>query len=324
MTSLTRRAAIVGTSALPLAAASVRAQQKFPDRPIRLIIPWAAGGPADAGFRILAQSVSKKLGQQVIVDNKAGASGIMGAMALQEAKPDGYTISQMHMSVLRQPLLNKQLTYNPISDLTYILQITGFVMGIVVKADAPWKTLPELLAYAKAHPGKLNWGTLGIGSTQHLAMERVGIEQGGLSWTHAPYRGTADTLRALLGGEIDFASESSGWAPMVQAGQLRLLAVFTAERAKRFPDVPTVKELGIDVVVDSPGGLIGPKGMDPAVVAVLADAFRAAAQEPEHVKFLENMDQPLILLDGPAYKAAMAKTYEEEKELLRRLSLLPA
>ena len=303
---------------------AARAQAKFPDRPIRLIIPWAAGGPADAGFRILAQSVSKKLGQQVIVDNKAGASGIMGAMALQEAKPDGYTISQMHMSVLRQPLLNKQLTYNPINDLTYILQITGFVMGVVVRADAPWKTLPELLAYAKANPGKLNWGTLGIGSTQHLAMERVGIAQGGLSWTHAPYRGTADTLRALLGGEIDFASESSGWAPMVEAGQLRLLAVFTAQRAKRFPNVPTVKELGIDVVIDSPGGLIGPKGMDPAVVAVLADAFRAAAQEPEHLKFLENMDQPLILLDGPAYKAAMAKTYEEEKELLRRLNLLPA
>jgi tripartite-type tricarboxylate transporter receptor subunit TctC len=325
MNRLTRRAALVGASALPFAAAgAARAQAKFPDRPIRLIIPWAAGGPADAGFRILAQSVSKKLGQQVIVDNKAGASGIMGAMALQEAKPDGYTISQMHMSVLRQPLLNKQLTYNPINDLTYILQITGFVMGVVVKADAPWKTLPELLAYAKANPGKLNWGTLGIGSTQHLAMERVGIAQGGLSWTHAPYRGTADTLRALLGGEIDFASEASGWAPMVQAGQLRLLAVFTAERAKRFPDVPTVKELGIDVVVDSPGGLIGPKGMDPAVVAVLADAFRAAAQEPEHLKFLENMDQPLILLDGPAYKAAMAKTYEEEKELLRRLNLLPA
>jgi tripartite-type tricarboxylate transporter receptor subunit TctC len=325
MQRCTRRAALVGASALPFAAAgAARAQAKFPDRPIRLIIPWAAGGPADAGFRILAQSASKKLAQQVIVDNKAGASGIMGAMALQEAKPDGYTISQMHMSVLRQPLLNKQLTYNPINDLTYILQITGFVMGVVVKADAPWKTLPELLAYAKANPGKLNWGTLGIGSTQHLAMERVGISQGGLSWTHAPYRGTADTLRALLGGEIDFASEASGWAPMVQAGQLRLLAVFTAERAKRFPDVPTVKELGIDVVVDSPGGLIGPKGMDPAVVAVLADAFRAAAQEPEHVKFLENMDQPLILLDGPAYKAAMARTYEEEKELLRRLNLLPA
>jgi tripartite-type tricarboxylate transporter receptor subunit TctC len=325
MQRFTRRAALVGVSAWPFAAAgAARAQAKFPDRPIRLIIPWAAGGPADAGFRILAQSVSKKLGQQVIVDNKAGASGIMGAMALQEAKPDGYTISQMHMSVLRQPLLNKQLTYNPINDLTYILQITGFIMGVVVKADAPWKTLPELLAYAKANPGKLNWGTLGIGSTQHLAMERVGIAQGGLNWTHAPYRGTADTLRALLGGEIDFASESSGWAPMVQAGQLRLLAVFTAERAKRFPDVPTVKELGIDVVIDSPGGLIGPKGMDAAVVAVLADAFRAAAQEPEHLKFLENMDQPLILLDGPAYKAAMAKTYEEEKELLRRLNLLPA
>jgi tripartite-type tricarboxylate transporter receptor subunit TctC len=322
MNRLTRRAVLVGASALPFVGAA-RAQPKYPDRPIRLIIPWAAGGPADAGFRILAQSVSKKLGQQVVVDNKGGASGILGAMALQEAKPDGYTISQMHMSVLRQPLLNKQLTYDPVTDLTYILQITGYLMGVVVRADARWKTLPELLAYAKANPGKLNWGTLGIGSTQHLAMERVGMSQG-LSWTHAPYRGTADTLRALLGGEIDFASEASGWAPMVQAGQLRVLAVFTAERAMRFPDVPTVKELGIDVVVDSPGGLVGPKGMDPTVVAVLADAFRAAAQEPEHMKFLENMDQPLILLDGPAYKAAMARTYEEEKELLRRLNLLPA
>ena len=144
----------------------------------------------------------------------------------------------------------------------------------------------------------------------------------GLSWTHAPYRGTADTLRALLGGEIDFASESSGWAPMVMAGKLRLLAVFTAQRAKRFPDVPTVRELGLDIVVESPGGLIGPKGMEPAVVGVLADAFRVAAQEPEHLRFLDNMDQPLLLLDGPAYRDAMARTLEEERELLRRLKLL--
>src|SRR5215470_2520334 len=322
---LLRRAILAAAAAFPFAVSHAsRGQTRFPDRPIRLIIPWTAGGPADAGFRILAQSVSQKFGQQVVVDNKAGASGIMGAMALQDAKPDGYTVSQMHMSVLRQPLLNKSLTYHPIRDLTYILQITGYVMGVVVRSEAPWKTLPELLAYAKANPGKLNYGTLGIGSTQQLAMERVGIAQGGLSWTHAPYRGTADTLRALLGGEIDFASEASGWAPMVQAGKLRLLAVFTAKRAKRFPDVPTVRELGMDVIVDSPGGLIGPKGMDPATVKVLADAFREAAQEPRHLKFLDNMDQPLLLLDGPAYRDAMARTYAEERELLRRLNLLPA
>jgi tripartite-type tricarboxylate transporter receptor subunit TctC len=324
MNRITRRTALVGASALSslAAIAAARAQAKYPDRPIRLIVPWTAGGPADGGFRILAQSASAKFGQQVVVENKAGASGIMGAMALQDAKPDGYTISQMHMSVLRQPLLNKSLTYHPINDLTYILQITGYVMGVVVRTEAPWKTLPELLAYAKANPGKLNWGTLGIGSTQHLAMERVGMSQG-LSWTHAPYRGTADTLRALLGGEIDFASEASGWAPMVQAGKLRLLAVFTGERAKRFPDAPTVKELGIDVVVESPGGLVGPKGMDPALVKVIGDTFRAAAQEPEHLKFLDNMDQPLILMDGPAYRDAMARTFAEERELLRKLNLLP-
>ncbi|HJQ58076.1 MAG TPA: tripartite tricarboxylate transporter substrate binding protein [Vineibacter sp.] len=306
-----------------MAAGAGHAQGRFPDRPIRLIVPWTAGGPADGGFRILAASVSKKLGQPVVVENKPGASGVLGAIALQEAKPDGHAISQMHLSVLRQKLLNPSLPYHPIDDLTYIMQLTGFVMGVVVRAEAPWKTLAELLAHARANPGKLNYGTLGIGSTQHLAMERVGLAHG-LSWTHAPYRGTADTLRALLGGEIDFASEASGWAPMVQAGKLRLLAVFTADRAKRFPDVPTVRELGMQVVIDSPGGLVGPRGMDPAVVKTLADAFRAAAQEPEHLTFLDNMDQPLLLLDGPAYREAMARTLEEERALLRRLNLLPA
>ena len=322
--SITRRGALASAmvAAASLAQRPARAQPRFPDRLIKLIIPWAAGGPADGGFRILAESAARKFGQPVVVENKGGASGVLGALALQEAKPDGYTISQMHMSVLRQPLLNPQLRYDPIADLTYILQITGFVMGIVVRAEAPWQTLPELLAYAKTHPGKLNWGTLGIGSTQHLAMERLGMAQG-LAWTHAPYRGTADTLRALLGGEIDFASESSGWAPMVQAGKLRLLAVFTAERARRFPDAPTVRELGYDVVVDSPGGLIGPRGMDPAIVKVLADTFRAAAEEPQHRQFLDNMDQPLLLLDGPAYRDAMARTYVEERELLKQLKLLP-
>lgn len=322
--SITRRGALAGAAvaAVSLSQRPARAQPRFPDRPVKLIIPWAAGGPADGGFRILAESAARKFAQPVVVENKGGASGVLGALALQEAKPDGYTISQMHMSVLRQPLLNPQLRYDPIADLTYILQITGFVMGVVVRAEAPWQTLPELLAYAKAHPGKLNWGTLGIGSTQHLAMERLGLAQG-LSWTHAPYRGTADTLRALLGGEIDFASESSGWAPMVQAGKLRLLAVFTAARAKRFPDAPTVRELGYDVVVESPGGLIGPRGMDPAVVKVLADTFRVAAQEPQHLQFLDAMDQPLLLLDGPAYRDAMARTLDEERELLRRLKLLP-
>ncbi|MFO1159781.1 MAG: tripartite tricarboxylate transporter substrate binding protein [Reyranellaceae bacterium] len=323
MRKVTRRAVLVGASVLPFASSvTARAQARFPDRPVKLIVPWAAGGPADGGFRILAELSAKKLGQPVVVENKAGASGVLGAIALQDAKPDGYVVSQMHMSVLRQPLLNPQLPYHPIKDLTYILQITGFVMGVVVRAEAPWRTLGELVDYAKANPGKLNYGTLGIGSTQHLAMERIGIAKG-LTWTHAPYRGTADTLRALIGGEIDFASEASGWAPMVLAGRLRLLAVFTAERAKRFPDAPTVRELGMDIVVDSPGGLIGPRNMDPAVVAALADVFRAAAQEPEHLNFLDNMDQPLLLLDGPAYRESMARTLEEERALLRRLNLLP-
>jgi tripartite-type tricarboxylate transporter receptor subunit TctC len=320
MTTITRRAALLAATLLPLPA---MAQTRFPDRPIRLIIPWTAGGPADVGFRIMGESVSRKLGQPVVVENRSGAAGILGAMALKEARPDGHTISQMHMGVVRQMLLNPRPPYHPIDDLTYILQITGFVMGVVVRADAPWRSLPDLLAHARANPGRMNYGTLGTGSTQHLAMERVRLASD-VSWTHVPCRGTADTLRALLGGEIDFASESSGWAPMVQAGQLRLLAIYTSTRARNFPDVPTLRELGLDIVADSPGGLIGPGGMEAGVVRTLADAFRAAAEEPAHLQFLERVNQPLMLADGDTYREAMKRTMEEERQLLRRLDLLPA
>ncbi|WP_198370468.1 tripartite tricarboxylate transporter substrate binding protein [Roseomonas rosulenta] len=317
----TRRAALLGTmAALPLPAL---AQPRFPDRSIRLIVPWTAGGPADLGFRIMAEVASRRFGQPVVVENRAGAAGTLGALALQEARPDGYTISQMHVGVVRQMLLNPRPPYDPINDLSYILQITGFVMGLVVRADAPWRTLDELLAHAQANPGRLNFGSLGTGSTQHLVVERIGLARN-LSWTHVPYRGTADTLRALLGGEIDFASEASGWTPLVEAGQLRLLTTYGTQRARRFPNVPTLQEQGLDIVVDSPGGLIGPRGMDPAVVAVLADAFRAAAQDPAHLAFLERMDQPLMLLDGAAYREQMRRTMEEERALLRRLNLMPA
>jgi tripartite-type tricarboxylate transporter receptor subunit TctC len=307
-------------AALPLPAF---AQARFPDRSIRLIVPWTAGGPADLGFRIMAEGAARRFGQPVVVENRAGAAGTLGALALQESRPDGYTVSQMHVGVVRQMLLNPRPPYDPINDLTYILQITGFVMGLVVRADSPFQTLEQLLAHARANPGRMNFGSLGTGSTQHLVVERIGLAQN-LTWTHVPYRGTADTLRALMGGEIDFASESSGWTPLVEAGTLRLLATYGTQRARRFPNVPTLKDQGLDIAVDSPGGLIGPRGMDPAVVATLADAFRAAAQDPAHVSFLERMDQPLMLLDGAAYREQMRRTMEEERALLRRLNLLPS
>lgn len=322
MKPIARRTALLAGAALPLSTPAL-AQARFPERPIRLIVPWTAGGPADGGFRILAEIAARSLGQPVAVENRAGAAGILGAIALQEARPDGHTISQMHMGVVRQMLLNPNPPYHPIRDLTYILQITGFVMGAVVRADAPWQSLPELLDHARANPGRLNYGTLGTGSTQHLAMERVALERG-VTWQHVPYRGTSDTLRALLGGEIDFASESSGWAPMVLSGQLRLLAIYTSARAPRFPDVPTLRELGINVVVDSPGGLIGPRGMDSGVVRTLATAFEAAARDPRHTEFLARLDQPLLIQEGEAYRAAMERAMEEERALMRRLNLLPS
>jgi tripartite-type tricarboxylate transporter receptor subunit TctC len=328
-TARPRRAVLLG-AALPLAAPAARARPtaaagagagRFPDRPIRLIVPWTAGGSADGQLRSLADLAGRRLGQPVVVENRPGATGSLGAVALKEARPDGYLLSQVHMSVLRVPLMQPRPAYDPLADFTYILQLTGSVLGVVVRAEAPWRTLPELIAHARANPGRVTYGTLGIGSGQHLAMEKI-ARIAGVEWTHVPYRGTADTLTALMGGHIEVAADSSAWAPMVEEGRFRLLATFGSRRTRRFPEVPTLREQGIDYAADSPYGLCGPRGMDPEVARTLHDAFREALFDPAHRPALDRFDQPILYLDGAAWAAAARRYVAEERELLRQIGLL--
>ncbi len=311
--------------ALGLCAAALHrpavAQRRFPDRPVRVLVPWAPGGTTDVQMRALCEAASKRLGQPVVVDNKAGAGGILGAQALAGGtRPDGYVLGQMPVSVFRYPQMAARPPFDPMRDFTWIIQLTGYLFGVTVRAEAPWRDFREFLAYAKDNPGKVTYGTPGVGTSLHITMEQI-AEQRGIDWVHVPFRGTTENVQALLGGQIDATADASGWGELVKDGRLRLLATWAAERAKRFPDAPTLREQGIDIVSASPYGLAGPKGMDPAVVQVLHDAFKAALDDPAHLAVLERYDMSVAYLDSADYAAAARRQYDEDGAMIRRLGL---
>ena len=317
---ITRRAGL----GLGLGAALARpslAQGRFPDRPIRLIVPWGAGGSTDILMRALGDAMSRRLGQPVVIENRAGAGGILGAQLLAGGtRPDGYVLSQIPISVFRYPQMVARPPFDPMRDFTYIAQITGYLFGVVVKADAPWRSFDELLTYAKANPGKVTYGTPGSGTSLHITMEQIAAARG-IEWVQVPYRSASENMQSTLAGNTQVSAETSGWSELVAAGQLRLLCTWGAERAKRFPDAPTLKEMGIDIVSTSPYGIAGPAGMDPAVVRALEEALREAAADPAHVAVLDRYDMSPAFLGSEAYTAAARRQYEEDGAMIRRLGL---
>ena len=315
-----RRTMLAGAAAL-LAAPAVRAQGRFPERPIRLIVPWAAGGTTDIQMRVLAEQASRRLGQPVVGENRAGAGGVLGPQQLLNERPDGYVLSQMPISVFRHPQMASRALFNPLEDFTWVIHATGYLFGIVVRADTPWQTLAQFLDFAKANPGRVNYGTPGVGTSLHITMEQIAGMRGGIDWTHVPFRGWAENAQALLGGQIQASADSSGWSDLVQSGQMRLLATWGAERAKRFPNVPTLRESGIDIVSISPYGLAGPKGMNADVVRVLHDAFREALFDPAHVAILDRFDMQPMYLGPDDYAAFARRQFAEEGEMIRRMGL---
>jgi len=280
-----RRAAAAAWATLTLCAVQA---QDFPTRPITLIVPWPAGGSTDTHLRKLAELAAKHLGQPIVVENKPGAGGMLGPLGMaQSAKPDGYTISQMTVAAFRQPYMQK-VDWDPIRDFTYIIGVSGYTFGVVVKSDSPFKTFDDFIAYAKANPGKLSYGSTGNGTSPHLLMEEVSAKAN-VQLLHVPFKGNADSTQALLGGHVMAQSDATGWGKFVDAGTFRLLVTFGEERTRW--GAPTAKELGYDIVSYSPYGLVGTKGMDPKVVKILHDAFKKAMDDPENRKMLQQLDQ---------------------------------
>jgi tripartite-type tricarboxylate transporter receptor subunit TctC len=315
-----RRVWLGRAAALALGAAlhsrGAFAANAFPSRPVVMWVPWAAGGATDGLLRLLAELASQPLGQRVLIENRGGAGGTLAMPILQQAEPDGYTIAQVPQPVFRAPFTQKVL-WDPVRDITPIIQLSGVTFGVLVLAASPFRTLDDLFAFARSRPGELSIATNGIGTTPHLVLEELFTERG-LSYIHVPYKGTSELTLAVEAGQVMVGVNSTGFGPLVDAGRLRLLVTFAAERSRRWPNVPTLRESGFDIVAMSPFGLAGPRGLQPQVVAVLHDAFKKALFDPIMVRELAKYDQEIDYLGPEDYARACREQYAKERAAAER------
>jgi tripartite-type tricarboxylate transporter receptor subunit TctC len=315
-----RRRHLIQLAAAGLAATSLGVHaQTFPAKPIKLVIAFPAGGPTDITMRSLAENASKVLGQAVVIDNKPGAGGTLPAQMLQTSPADGYTLAQIPLGVFRLPYTTK-INWDPVKDIAYVINVTGYAFGIVVPTDSPIKTWKDFVAYAKANPNKLTYGSTGTLTSPHLTTELI-AQKLGIQLNHIPYKGSAELAQAIVGGHVMAAADSTGFAPLVESGKLRVLNTWGEQRLAKFPDAPTLKELGIDIVQNSPFGIGAPRGTPPEVVKKLHDAFKKAMEEPSYVQALARYDMLPIYMDSAQYARFAQETFQKEKALVEKLGL---
>jgi tripartite-type tricarboxylate transporter receptor subunit TctC len=310
----------IALAAVGMLVSAAAGAQEYPTKPITLIVPWPAGGSTDISMRAIAESASKVLGQPIAVDNKAGGGGTVGpATMAAAAKPDGYTIAQIPITVFRLPLM-QEVSWDPSKDFSYIVHLTGYTFGVTTSADGPFKTWQDVVNYAKTSPGKVTYATPGTGTSLHIGMEQIAAKAG-IKLTQVPFKGGAETNAAVLGQHTMLQADSTGWKPLVDAKQLRLLMVWTAARSPNYPDTPTLQELGYSMVYDSPFGIAGPKGMDPKIVAKLHDAFKKAIEDPAVIATLAKYDMVPNYKNTEDYKKFVVELTESERKVIDSLGL---
>lgn len=317
---INRRRLALASLALPSLAPGLAAAQSFPNRPITIQISFPAGGATDVQMRSFAEAASRAFGQPVIIENRPGAGGTLPATNMRGARPDGYTLAQFALPAIRLPFMQR-MAFNPRTDFTPVIHLTGYLFMVTVRADSPYRTWADLVADARRRPGDLRMGNTGANGTPHLTMVEL-AEKENVQFLHVPFRGEAESIPAMLGGHIDAAATGSSMLQMIVDGQLRALNVWPRTRSPKLPNVPTLIELGYpDMVVTSPYGLVGPLGMEPAIVRALHDGFRTALNDPAHVATLERLDMPLEYLNSDDYRTFILRTADYEEQRVRRLGL---
>jgi tripartite-type tricarboxylate transporter receptor subunit TctC len=297
----------------------ILAQEKYPSKPINFVIGYPGGGTTDVCARPLVNAAGKILGQHIVVLNKPGGGSAVAMASLKNEKPDGYTIGILPSGAIFSQHM-RQVPYDSAKDFTPIMQYAVYLYGLVVKSESPWKTFKEFIEYAKANPGKIRYSTAGAGTPQHLVMERLAIKEN-IKWTHIPFPGGPQAIAALLGGHVEVSSQTTEWKKHVEAGTLRLLAVYGEKRMADFPKAPTLLELGYDIIAPSLICIVGPKGLSPQIVDTLHSAFKKAMEDPDFIRVSRSMDQPPLYRGPEDLGKHIVKMNNEVGELIRKLGL---
>ena len=290
----------------------------YPDREITVYCGSSAGGTTDLGIRLLSDMVSKSLGQPVVVVNKPGASHTVCANLVANSKPDGYTLAALSSGALWQVPHLRKVPYDPKKDFTYIATYTDYTSGIVVKADAPWKTVKEFMDYSKNNPGAMIYGSDGHGMATHILMEYMAWKWGGVNWKHVPIAGGPKLATALLGGHIKCWAGAGSHVQFIKDGTMRLLLSFNIVRMKAAPDIPTVFELYLkEYSLGTPLLIIGPKGLPEPVWKKLESAYLSAMGTPAYQKFLDHIQFPSIIHGAKETLEDMERQSKGWAELLK-------
>jgi tripartite-type tricarboxylate transporter receptor subunit TctC len=276
-------AMLVAFGALTSFASVPAGAQTYPDRLIKIVVPFTPGGPVDLVARLVAQRMTMSLGQSVVIENRPGGAGVIGAKTVASAEPDGYTLLFGNVSTLAViPAVTRNRDYDPAKNFVPVAKVSDSPEVLVVDPALPVRTVGELIAYAKARPGKLNYGSSGYGNATHLSAEWFKAKTG-IDIVHVPYKGLSDTLTGLMGGQVIMGFGAiEGVQALVQQGKLRPLAVTTAQRFPPVPDLPTMIESGVEgFVVTSFEGVVAPAGTPAAIVARLNAAINEGVASPE-------------------------------------------
>lgn len=301
-----------------LSSGMALAQDRYPTRPIRLVIPFAPGGGSDVTARLLGPRIADRLGQPVVIDNRPAASGVVGADIVAKAVPDGYTLLGTTVTFVINGTLQKGLPYDAFKDFAPITQAIVSPFGLLLHPSVPAKTVKEFIAYARANPGKLLYGSSGPGSSPHLSAELF-LSMAGLKMTHVPYKGIAQMMTDILGNQIPLGAPAAASAlPQLRAGKLKVLAVTSAKRSSQLPDVPTVAEAGIaGFDVSAWNGLVAPaRTPDEVVAKVHGDVIRIA-QTKEFVEALQKAGLDTDPLGPAEFRAFIAAELDKWAKLVK-------
>lgn len=293
---------------------------KFPVRPITFIVPVVAGGTTDLACRAISKEAEKFLGQPIVVVNKPGASQSIGAAAIANAKPDGYTIGYAGHSAMYVPSLTGKVPYHPVRDLRGIMQFASSSITVTVKGDSPFKDMGDIVAYARQNPKKVSYGSGGIGTLGHLAMGTIASKEK-VEFTHIPFKGQPETIAALLGGHIIVGTGDLTYS-LLESGHIRLILLISDRPSPFFPKTPILRDLGYDMPAPTMLNVTGPKGLPDEIVRILDEAFSKAMKEPGFVKAMAELRYTPYYRNGKDLDSYIAANYDAFAKVLKEEGLI--